>query len=150
MESRKAFFVAHVDVYQKKTPQNGWWKFHGKPYEQMDDLGGKNPLFLEGHPCRLKQDVWIRKISMEKFNKTVGLSYATRSLCHGYNSVFFGKQIAGSKTYSLYSSPCYIIYTPYLFILVKLPKIQRLPYDFEGSEQCLRHHARNKKRSVGL
>ena len=20
---------------------------HGKPYEQMDDLGGKNPLFLE-------------------------------------------------------------------------------------------------------
>ena len=23
---------------------------NGKPYEQMDDLGGKNPLFLEGHP----------------------------------------------------------------------------------------------------
>ena len=21
--------------------------FHGKPYEQMDDLGGKTPLFLE-------------------------------------------------------------------------------------------------------
>ncbi len=20
--------------------QNGWWKFHGKPHEQMDDLGG--------------------------------------------------------------------------------------------------------------
>ena len=29
------------------VPQNGWWKFHGsKPYEQMDDLGGKNhPYF---------------------------------------------------------------------------------------------------------
>ena len=23
---------------------------NGKPYEQMDDLGGKPPLFLEGHP----------------------------------------------------------------------------------------------------
>ncbi len=26
-------------------PQNGWWKFHGKPYFLMDDLGV--PLFLE-------------------------------------------------------------------------------------------------------
>ena len=24
--------------------------FHGKPYEQMDDLGGKQPLFLVQHP----------------------------------------------------------------------------------------------------
>ena len=24
--------------------------FHGKPYEQMDYLGCKNPIFLEGHP----------------------------------------------------------------------------------------------------
>ena len=33
------------------TPQNGWWKFHGsKPYEQMDDLGGVFPLFLDQHP----------------------------------------------------------------------------------------------------
>ena len=23
---------------------------NGKPYEQMDDLGGKNPLFLVQHP----------------------------------------------------------------------------------------------------
>ncbi len=29
--------------------QNGWWKFHGKPYEQMDDLGGKTHLFLVQH-----------------------------------------------------------------------------------------------------
>ena len=26
-------------------PQNGWFKFHGKPYEQMDDLGGKTHYF---------------------------------------------------------------------------------------------------------
>ncbi len=25
-------------------------KNNGKPYEQMDDLGGKTPLFVEGHP----------------------------------------------------------------------------------------------------
>ncbi len=24
--------------------------FHGNPYEQMDDLGGKTPLFLVQHP----------------------------------------------------------------------------------------------------
>ncbi len=30
----------------KNTPQNGWLKINGKPYEQMDDLGGKNhPYF---------------------------------------------------------------------------------------------------------
>ena len=27
------------------VPQNGWWKFHGKPYEQMDDLGCFPPIF---------------------------------------------------------------------------------------------------------
>ena len=26
-------------------PQNVWWKFHGKPYEQMDHLGGFPPYF---------------------------------------------------------------------------------------------------------
>ncbi len=31
-------------------PQNGWWKFHGKPYEQMDDLGGKNHYFWKHLP----------------------------------------------------------------------------------------------------
>ncbi len=28
-----------------KTPENGWWKFHGKPYEQMDDFGGFPIIF---------------------------------------------------------------------------------------------------------
>ena len=42
-----------MDISQKIGgfyPQNGWLFFMGKPYEQMDDLGGKNPLFLVQHP----------------------------------------------------------------------------------------------------
>ena len=46
----------HVDVEPKIggkiTPQNGWVYFMENPtYEQMDDLGGKNPLFLVQHLC---------------------------------------------------------------------------------------------------
>ena len=30
------------------NPQNGWFIYNGsKPHEQIDDLGGKKPLFLE-------------------------------------------------------------------------------------------------------
>ena len=32
----------------KTTKMDG--ENNGKPYEQMDDLGGNVPLFLEGHP----------------------------------------------------------------------------------------------------
>ncbi len=35
-----------------KTPQNGPGLFHGEPYEQIHDLGGKIPLFLVQHPYR--------------------------------------------------------------------------------------------------
>ena len=28
---------------------------HGKPYEQMDDLGVLTPLFLVQHPCVLQE-----------------------------------------------------------------------------------------------
>ncbi len=33
--------------------------FHGKPYEQMDDLGGKNPYFLETPIYSLKQTLFF-------------------------------------------------------------------------------------------
>ena len=32
-----------------KTPQNGWFISWKTPFK-MDDLGGKNPLFLVQHP----------------------------------------------------------------------------------------------------
>ena len=40
--------MIHGWVFPKiggKPPK--WMVYNGKPYEQMDDLGGKNPLFLE-------------------------------------------------------------------------------------------------------
>ncbi len=30
----------------KSTPQNGWCKIYGKPYEQMDDLVGGFPIIF--------------------------------------------------------------------------------------------------------
>ncbi len=34
------------------VPQNGWWKYSNgsKPYEQMDDLGGKKPPIFGSTP----------------------------------------------------------------------------------------------------
>ena len=37
-----------VSKNRGKTPK--WMVYKGKPYEQMEDLGGYMPLFLEGHP----------------------------------------------------------------------------------------------------
>ncbi len=37
-------------------PENRWWKFHEKPYEQMDDLGCFPPIFGNTHICI---DAWM-------------------------------------------------------------------------------------------
>ncbi len=36
----KLFYMGVEPKIGVATPQNGWWKFHGKPYEHMDDFGG--------------------------------------------------------------------------------------------------------------
>ncbi len=38
------------------VPQNGWWKFHEKPYEQMDDLGGNTLIFGNTHFWKFPKD----------------------------------------------------------------------------------------------
>ena len=43
-----------------------------------------------------------------------------------------------------------ILYTPYLFILVKLPKIQRFPYDFEGLESMFETSPPQQKEVSGV
>ena len=50
-------------------------KNNGKPYEQMDDLGGKTPLFLVQHPfedeaslitlSKKNPDDWVRTVSFQ-------------------------------------------------------------------------------------
>ena len=39
------------------VPHNGWFNYKGKPYEQMDDLGGPSPIFGNTH----KKNLWESK-----------------------------------------------------------------------------------------
>ena len=45
-------FHLHMGVSKNKgTPKSPkWMVYNGKPYEQMDDLGGKTPLFFGSTP----------------------------------------------------------------------------------------------------
>ena len=62
-------------------PQNGWWKYHGKPYEQMDDLG-LFPLFLVQHPNFMTRHSMIRYscrgVSMISYNWNAGIRGGNR------------------------------------------------------------------------
>ncbi len=66
------------------SPQNGWWKFHGKPYEQMDDLG--IPLSLE-RPIwqELFLSVW-KKIQDSRSVNSKGFQFKGVSTSLGWHS----------------------------------------------------------------
>ena len=43
-------FSGYMGVSKNSGTPKWMVYYKGKPYEQMDDLGGKNPLFLVQHP----------------------------------------------------------------------------------------------------
>ena len=47
-------YISSIWVFPKigENPQNGWF-IMGKPYEQMDDLGGKSTIFGNTHILRI-------------------------------------------------------------------------------------------------
>ena len=46
------------------TPK--WMVYNGKPYEQMDDLGGNTPIFGNTHIGNFSRKIW-RHVQMGKY-----------------------------------------------------------------------------------